>query len=81
MGLRVSVYQDGDNYDVFVLEGEVPDLLSDARGIWYREEWLLARVGLALSIITRAEARELARSWAVEDAPDACVLPGFLIWD
>lgn len=58
---------------------EVARLLKEARGLWGHQSWLLARVGLTLGLIDRAEAREIARSWACDDAPDEHVLPGFLL--
>ena len=56
-------------------------LLGECGGVWRKEEWLLALIGLKLGIINRVEARSIARSWACEDAPDECVLPTFLLRD
>ena len=59
---------------------QAAELLKETSGLWGHYEWLLARAGLVLGIIDRAEARAIARSWACEDAPDERVLPGFLLY-
>lgn len=57
------------------------DLITEADGPWEREEWLLAFVGMKLGLVNRAGAVSIARSWAIDTAPDEAVLPGFLVWD
>lgn len=66
-----------DDYDGMC---QMASLLKEVKGLWGHQSWVLARVGLTLGIIDRAEARAIARSWACDDAPDNRVLPGFLLY-
>ena len=85
LGLDTQCHQDRHGVDIWTLvavsDAAPMDLMAKADGPWEREEWLLAFVGMTLGLVNRAGAREIARSWAIDKAPDEAVLPGFLVWD